>query len=218
MRNKNFSVWMEGTIIAALAIVLSLIPTNIGPSFTVSLGMIPVTLYAFRRGFVPAVYAGFLWGILHFVIGNAYILSPLQGFIEYFIAFAFAGFGGLFAKKVQSLSEENRVHQLNLFIVLGTFTGTMARFFWHFVVKVLLLGKLRARRNGCFCLFFYHTNLKRCYYCCRCKYDFDSDSKNNAKTIYHKDSCINHKENRCKACFLLFLRAIDFYKRILHDG
>ncbi|SFQ23992.1 energy-coupled thiamine transporter ThiT [Desemzia incerta] len=150
MRNKNFSVWMEGTIIAALAIVLSLIPTNIGPSFTVSLGMIPLTLYAFRRGLVPAVYAGFLWGILHFVIGNAYILSPLQGFIEYFIAFAFAGFGGLFAKKVQSLSEENRVHQLNLFIVLGTFTGTMARFFWHFVAGYYFWGSYAPEGMGAF--------------------------------------------------------------------
>lgn len=140
MRNKKFGVWIEGTIIAALAIVLSLIPTNIGPSFTVSLGMVPLTLYAFRRGFVPAVYAGFLWGILHFVIGNAYILSPLQGFIEYFIAFAFAGFGGLFAAKIHSLSQTDQTVKLNLYIVLGTFSGTMARFFWHFVAGYYFWG------------------------------------------------------------------------------
>lgn len=154
MRNKNFSVWMEGTIVAALAIVLSLIPTNIGPSFTVSLGMIPLTLYAFRRGFVPAVYAGFLWGILHFVIGNAYILSPLQGFIEYFIAFAFAGFGGLFAKRIQLLSDGNRVRQLNLFIVLGTFTGTMARFFWHFLAGYYFWGSYAPEGMGAFAYSF----------------------------------------------------------------
>ena len=140
MRNKKFGIWIEGTIIASLAIVLSLIPTNIGPSLTVSLGMVPLTLFAFRRGFIPAVYAGFLWGILHFVIGNAYILSPVQGFIEYFIAFAFAGFGGVFAAKIQSTSQEHNPVKMNLYIVLGTFTGTLARFFWHFVAGYYFWG------------------------------------------------------------------------------
>lgn len=140
MRNKNFSVWIEGTIIAALAIVLSLIPTNIGPSFTVSLGAIPLTLYAFRRGFVPAVYAGFLWGILHFVVGNAYILSPLQGFIEYFIAFAFAGVAGLFASSIQKAWQMDSVVKINLLIIAGTFAGTMSRFFWHFIAGYFYWG------------------------------------------------------------------------------
>lgn len=140
MGNKNFSVWIEGTIIAALAIVLSLIPTNIGPSFTVSLGAIPLTLYAFRRGFVPAVYAGFLWGILHFVIGNAYILSPLQGFIEYFVAFAFAGAAGLFASSIQTALQKNSPFKMNVLIVAGTFVGTLARFFWHFVAGYFYWG------------------------------------------------------------------------------
>lgn len=148
MRNKKFGVWIEGTIIAALAIILSLIPTNIGPSFTVSLGMVPLMLYAFRRGFIPAVYAGFLWGILHFVIGNAYILSPLQGFIEYFIAFAFAGFGGLFATKIQSISQTDNPVKLNLYIVLGTFFGTMARFFWHFVAGYYFWGSYAPEGTG----------------------------------------------------------------------
>ncbi len=43
-------VWVEGTIVAALAMVLSLIPIQIGSSFSISLGQIPLTLFALRRG------------------------------------------------------------------------------------------------------------------------------------------------------------------------
>lgn len=140
MRNKKITVWIEGTIIAALAIVLSLLPTNIGPSFTVSLGTIPLTLYAFRRGFGPAVFSGFLWGVLHFVIGTAYILSPLQGFVEYFVAFAFAGVAGLFAARVQQALREESGFKGTAWIIAGTFAGTMARFFWHFVAGYYYWG------------------------------------------------------------------------------
>ena len=41
-------VWVEGTIVAALAMVLSLIPIQIGSSFSISLGQIPLTLFALR--------------------------------------------------------------------------------------------------------------------------------------------------------------------------
>jgi len=33
------------------------------------------------RGLVPGFFASFLWGVLHILIGTAYILTPLQGFI-----------------------------------------------------------------------------------------------------------------------------------------
>ncbi len=87
MGNISLRVWIEGTIVAALAIVLSMIPSNIGTGFTISLGMIPLVLYSLRRGTVAGLAAGFLWGILHYLTGNVAILSLIQGFIEYFIAF-----------------------------------------------------------------------------------------------------------------------------------
>lgn len=49
-RTSELRVWIEGTIVAAIAMVLSFIPTNVGSSFSISLGMIPITLYALRRG------------------------------------------------------------------------------------------------------------------------------------------------------------------------
>lgn len=101
-------ILVEGTVVAALALVLSFIPTTIGSSFTISLGMIPLTLFALRRGLKPALMAAFIWGILHFPASQVVYLSVVQVLIEYPIAFTFAGFAGLYAKKVQkALSERD---------------------------------------------------------------------------------------------------------------
>ena len=140
MSNDRLRVWLEGTIFAALAIVLSLIPTNVGTAFTISLGMIPLTLFAFRHGFVAASAAGFLWGVLHFLLGIASILHPLQGFIEYFVAFAFVGFAGIVRRALQTaFKDNNRVKQYQ-YIILGTVVGTIARFFWHFTAGYYFWG------------------------------------------------------------------------------
>lgn len=96
-------VWVEGTIVAALAMVLSLIPIQIGSSFSISLGQIPLTLFALRRGTKAGMLAGFIWGILHFPLGQVYYLSVVQVLIEYPIAYTFAGAAGLMASNVQKL-------------------------------------------------------------------------------------------------------------------
>ena len=77
--NKRTEILLEGVIMAALAMALHFVPLNIGPSFTLSLGQIPMTLFALRRGLKPALYASFIWAMLYFVTGAAAsgILTPI---------------------------------------------------------------------------------------------------------------------------------------------
>lgn len=133
-------ILMEGTVVAALALVLSFIPTTIGSSFTISLGMIPLTLFALRRGLKPALMSAFIWGILHFPASQVVYLSVIQVLIEYPIAFTFAGFAGLYAKKVQKALSEQDMASARKNIIFGTFIGTGARFFWHFIAGVVFWG------------------------------------------------------------------------------
>lgn len=133
-------ILVEGTVVAALALVLSFIPTTIGSSFTISLGMIPLTLFALRRGLKPALMSAFIWGILHFPASQVVYLSIIQVLIEYPIAFTFAGFAGLYAKKVQKALSEQDMWSVRKNIVFGTFIGTGARFFWHFIAGVVFWG------------------------------------------------------------------------------
>lgn len=139
MHNKT-RIMVEGTIVAALSFMLSLIPTNIGSSFTISLGMIPLTIFAFRRGLRPALLSAFIWGILHFPAGDVYYLSVLQVLIEYPIAFTFAGFAGLYAPRVQQNLLDDNLQEAIKNIVLGSLLGTGSRFFWHFIAGVIFWG------------------------------------------------------------------------------
>lgn len=133
-------VWVEGTCIAALAMALSFIPVQIGSSFAISLGQIPLTLYALRRGTKPALFAAFIWGILHFPLSQVYYLSVPQVLIEYPIAFTFAGFAGVTSQKLQQalINQDTGVAKQQM--VVGTFIGVAARYFWHFVAGVIFWG------------------------------------------------------------------------------
>lgn len=138
--NKSTKIWIEGTIVAALALVLSMIPLQIGSSFSVSLGQIPLTLFALRRGWKPGLLAGFIWGILHFPTSQVYYLSVIQVLIEYPFAFTFAGFAGLYASKVQQAILSGDKKAIRLTIIAGSLTGVLARYFWHFVAGVAFWG------------------------------------------------------------------------------
>ncbi len=98
--SKNIKVLVFCAMCIALASVTSLIkvfefPT--GGSITLA-----STLFAVLPGFFfgPAVgvTAGFAYGILQFILGP-YILTPLQVFIDYGLAFAAFGLSGFFSSR-----------------------------------------------------------------------------------------------------------------------
>ena len=130
---------------------------------SISFAMIPIFIIAYRWGFKSAFLGGLVWGLLQIVVGDAYILTPVQAFIEYFIAFAFIGFAGLFYRPIQKAlltSNENSLEQSNLgnrkdkhsskqnqgkkvlaYIILATFIGSFARYFCHFIAGIIFWGQ-----------------------------------------------------------------------------
>lgn len=139
-RSMTIKIWVEGAIIAALAMALSVIPINIGSSFAISLGMIPLTVYSLRRGAVAGVMAGVLWGLLHFLTGQVYFLKVSQVLIEYVIAFPFAGLAGLFSHKLLKATDSEKFKTAVGYIILGSLVGCLARYFWHFIAGVIFWG------------------------------------------------------------------------------
>lgn len=123
-RNIPLQALIEASVMAALAFILDLIPAiNIGPWMSVSIAMLPVFIVSLRWDWKVGMASGFIWGLLQIALGDAYILTPLQAFIEYFIAFSFVGLAGLFTNRSTSAR----------LIVLAVFIGSIARYFWHFI-------------------------------------------------------------------------------------
>ncbi|WP_075981754.1 energy-coupled thiamine transporter ThiT [Bacillus massilinigeriensis] len=142
MKKLSLIAMIEASFFAAFALILDLLPSiKLTPAVSVSLAMVPIFVIAFRWGVRVSFLSGFLWGLLQIVIGDIQPLSALQLIIEYFIAFAFIGAAGLFYKPIQAAINHNNKKQLILYVVLATFVGSFARYFWHFLAGFIYWGQ-----------------------------------------------------------------------------
>jgi thiamine transporter len=141
MGNKRLIMMIEASFFAAFALILDLLPSiKLSPNISISFAMVPILIIAFRWGFFAATVSGFLWGMLQIAMGDAYILTPLQGIIEYFLAFASIGLAGIFMKKIQVALTENKRKALQ-WIVFATLVGSAARYTWHFIAGFIFWGE-----------------------------------------------------------------------------
>ena len=139
LSNRSLVSLIEGTICAALAIILSYIKIKVG-FLSISLGMIPMILYAIRRGWVKGMAAGLLWGVLHILVGRIEILTLFQGFIEYFLAYTFIGVAGVLSPIIATNIRRGNEKKANLLIVLSVLIGTLSRYIWHFIAGFLFFA------------------------------------------------------------------------------
>ena len=110
MKRFDLETLLEIAIFAGFAMVIDLFPSfKPNPSISISFAMVPIFIIAFRRGFLAATISGFLWGVLQIATGDAWILTPTQAFIEYFIAFTCIGFAGLFSSIIKSSLKDKKM-------------------------------------------------------------------------------------------------------------
>lgn len=132
---------LEVAIFAALAMLIDLLPgIKPIPSISISLAMVPIFIVAFRWGVKASFISGFIWGILQIVTGDAWILTPLQAFIEYFVAFSFIGFAGLMMSVVQNAVRLQNRPKLITSVSVGVLIGSIGRYFWHFIAGVVFFA------------------------------------------------------------------------------
>lgn len=143
MRNTNLQAMIEAAILAAFALAIDLLPLSISlpNGGSISFSMVPIFILAYRQGFKVALLGGFMFGLLQIVMGDAYILTPVQAFIEYFIAFSCIGFAGLFYQPIQRAIAANQKNKAISFIILAACIGSIARYFWHFIAGVIFFGQ-----------------------------------------------------------------------------
>lgn len=138
MRKFHLQTLIEIAIFASLAMLLDFLPSlKFGPSISISFAMVPIFIIAFRWGFLASIASGFLWGVLQIILGDAWILTPTQAFIEYFVAFACIGFAGLFINPIKQNLRSNNSGKALVWIGIAVFVGGFARYFWHFIAGVI---------------------------------------------------------------------------------
>lgn len=83
-------------IAIALAAVLGQIRLFVMPQGgSVSLELLPVIFIAVRRGVIPGLTAGLLYGLVQLLLPGAFVYHPLQAALDYPLAFAALALAGL---------------------------------------------------------------------------------------------------------------------------
>lgn len=148
MAKNSPLILMETALFAGLAMILDILtqPLMVGPWMSISFKMVPIFILAFRRGTRPAVMAGFIWGLLQIVLGQAAAgwLTLFQGLLDYLVAFSLVGLAGLVAPAVQANLKPERLGRTLTWMVLGIFIGSLARYSIHFLTGVIFFGSYAA--------------------------------------------------------------------------
>ncbi len=115
----------EATVFIALTIVLKDALPPIyhmpqGGSVTIA-GLVPLLWFALRRGVKYGVFAGFIYGLIHAILPGSYIIHPVQGLLDYPLAFAALGLAGA-VKKIP---------------IVGIVLGIIGRFLCSFAAGIV---------------------------------------------------------------------------------
>jgi thiamine transporter len=141
MSSRRLQPWIEAAILAALALILDLLPSiRLGPWISISFAMVPVFLVAFRWEVKAGLLSGFLWGLLQVITGDFYYLQIIQFIVEYFIAFACVGLAGLFVRQIQNSFQNGQKGKGMVYIVIAIFVGSFARYIWHYIAGIVFWG------------------------------------------------------------------------------
>ena len=142
VRNNDLIILTEGALITALALVLSFVPHSTGvSSIEFMYGLIPMAIFALRRGLKAGLMAGFVWGILDLVLrgfSNGGFLNPLQGIVEYPLAFRVVGLIGVGSVQVKQ-AIENGKNAIGLILFYSSI-GFFAKYFCHFIAGGIYWG------------------------------------------------------------------------------
>ena len=141
MRNTKLITMIEGAIIAGVCVALSYIPlSTANASFDLSLGLIPLGVYALRRGALPGLAVGCVWGLLLIVLGKAFILTIPQVLLEYPLAFAFGGFGGILSPLLRRFVLKERFGAAVRTVIFAAVIAAASRWVFHFWAGVVFWG------------------------------------------------------------------------------
>jgi thiamine transporter len=96
--SSRISIIAEGALSAALSIMLNYLTIFRMPQGgSINLELIPLLIFAYRRGLKWGVEIGALVGFLNLLFGG-YVVHPVQAILDYPLSYGILGFSGIWRK------------------------------------------------------------------------------------------------------------------------
>lgn len=144
---KNKTLFLvEIALFSALAYVFDLLANLFqikiwAQGGSISIAMVPIFLIAFRWGIKGGMLSGLLLGGLQVVTGQAYIAHPVQGLLDYFIAFLVIGLAGVFMKQIQQAIQAQSKRKVITYVIAGTLLGSFLRYAAHVIAGIVFFAE-----------------------------------------------------------------------------
>ncbi|MEY8764248.1 MULTISPECIES: energy-coupled thiamine transporter ThiT [Clostridium] len=140
MRSKSKVLFIvEVALFSALASILDLFSFKAwGQGGSISLQMVPIFIMSFRWGWRGGLSTGLVFGLLQLITG--YVINPIQGLLDYPIAFTLVGLSAITAKSVYKSAKQKNKFRMFSFITLGCFVGSFARLIIHIISAMIYFG------------------------------------------------------------------------------
>ena len=128
----------EGAIFVAAALVLSYIKIPVGFLFggfggSIDFVMVPLIVYAARRGAPWGMAAGFIFGTMKFFFAGGSAISWQSMLLDYSLAYGAVGLAGLWRRKKRPL-------------LGGAVVGCLSRFVIHYISGVTIYAQYMPER------------------------------------------------------------------------
>ncbi|MBS9337271.1 energy-coupled thiamine transporter ThiT [Fructobacillus parabroussonetiae] len=140
-KSQNLRFITEVALFTALSVVLSFWSLRLwGEGGSISFQMVPTMIIAYRYGYKGGLTVGFLFGMIKLILG-AYILTPVQAFMDYPLAFTVVGFTALTVPMVKKAFTAKKLGLAGLWLTIGVFIGSFLRFLAHLLSAVIFFGQ-----------------------------------------------------------------------------
>lgn len=139
-RSRQLQVCLEASMVAVLAFIIALVPLDMGTGLEIELGVIPITIFSYRRGWRAGFVSGFIWGGIKLASGDFYLLSILQVVVEYILAFGVTGLAGLASKPLKKAKAQETHKKLLWILVWSLGLGLGSKYFIHFIAGAIYWG------------------------------------------------------------------------------
>ena len=117
---------VEGALCIAMSYALSFLKFKIWPEGgSIDIVMVPLLIYAWRRGALWGVAAGLIFGTIKCFFAGGFAWGWQSILLDYSIAYAAVGLGGL-------------VRKMKFGLPLGAVVGSVCRFLIHFISGVTI--------------------------------------------------------------------------------
>lgn len=133
---------VEGGLVIALSVVLSFVTIwQMPQGGSISLAMLPVLVYAFRRGVGPGLVAGILYGVADAIL-KPFVVHPVQFVLDYPVAFGALGLAGLFSSRwLRNVSAARVGRGTAVALVPGVLLAALGRYAAHVLSGVVYFAE-----------------------------------------------------------------------------